>query len=117
MQKFFLMSSLITVMSLGSVITAQAEPLAGQSTNNSTAPYLIASPFRTEVSPAHQRRHRLMKMLVLQMEMNELAQEAMSSEDPEVRALAEEIMTSSSQMTDKVLELIQKSPRSGQFSR
>lgn len=99
---------------------AVAKPLDKSLTPDNPAPassYLIASPFRTEVSPAHQRRQRLMEMLVLQMKMNELAEDAMSSEDPEVKALAEEAWKSSNQMADRVLELIQNSPRSSQFSR
>lgn len=117
MKKRLTIGGLIAAMSLVPISIANAETFetVSPTNNNPSGSYLIASPFRAEISPAHQRRHSLMEMLVLQMEMSELAEEAMESEDPEIQALAKEMLDASNEMSNKVLELIQRSPRSGQF--
>lgn len=111
---------ILASMSLTSLSKASANPSLESSPTSLQkrgSTYLIASPFRTEISPAHQRRRRLMELLILQMEMDDLAQEMMQSEDPEMKVIAEEIMSSSDAMSSKLMKMLQSSPRSLESSQ
>ena len=100
---------------LTSIQEANANPIPDLSPSplqRSGSSYLIASPFRTEISPAHQQRRHLMEMLVLQLEMQDLAQEVMQSDSPDMKAIAEEVMGSSEKMSSKLMKMLQDSPQS-----
>lgn len=101
------LSSMFSVLAIAS--TASAAPLQKQQSPSSSLPksgVLIASPFRKELSPAYQKRKKLMDMLVLQMEVSDMAAEAMASEDPEIKQLAQEMMDASDKVSARILDML-----------
>ncbi len=110
------LSSALSVIALCVATPATATPLQKTLSNSPKAPesgLLIASPFRTEVSPAHQRRKKLMEMLVLQMEIADMASESLGSDDPEIKALAQEMLDDSNKIAAKILDMLD--PRNPPF--
>ena len=102
-------SSIASLIALSIMAPAAAVPLQKTQSNLSTHPnssFLIASPFRKEISPAYQRRKKLMEMLVMQMEISEMAEEFLKSDDPEVKGLAQEMMDSSDKLSSRILKML-----------
>lgn len=100
-------SSIASLIALSMAAPAAAVPLQKtQSTTQPNSSFLIASPFRKEISPAYQRRKKLMEMLVMQMEISEMAAEFLKSDDPEVKGLAKEMMESSDNLSSRILNML-----------
>ncbi|BDM79722.1 hypothetical protein [Acaryochloris marina] len=102
-------SSIASLIALSMAAPAAAVPLQKTQSNLPTQPnssFLIASPFRKEISPAYQRRKKLMEMLVMQMEISEMAAEFLKSDDPEVKGLAKEMMESSDNLSSRILNML-----------
>lgn len=100
--------SAIAVLSLFLVAPANATPIKESLSNspNSSDSFLIASPFQKEISPAYQRRKKMMEMLVLQMQVSEVAEEAMNSDDPEVKKMAKEVLDASNLISAQILDML-----------
>ena len=94
----------------GAIPSKEAQPEAVRTPESS---FLIASPFRKEVSPAHQRRKQLMEMLVMQMEIADMASEALTSDDPDVKQLAQEMLDTSDKISARILDMLD--PRNPPF--
>ncbi len=103
------LSSIVSMMALCITAPAIATPQLKTLSNTPKAPesgFLIASPFRKEISPAHQRRKKLMEMLVLQMKVSDMASESLASEDPDVKKLAQEMLDESNKISAKILDML-----------
>ena len=48
----------------------------------------------------------MMEMLVLQMQVSEVAEEALSSDDPEVKKMAQEVLDSSNQISGQIMDML-----------
>lgn len=102
-------SSLASLIAFSISVPAAAVPIQKTQSNLPTQPnssFLIASPFRKEISPAYQRRKKLMEMLVMQMEISEMSAEFLKSDDPEVKGLAQEMMDSSDKLSSRILKML-----------
>ncbi|WP_235108571.1 hypothetical protein [Acaryochloris sp. 'Moss Beach'] len=102
-------SSIASLIALSIAAPVGAVPLQKAQSSLPTHPdssFLIASPFRKEISPAYQRRKKLMEMLVMQMEISEMAAEFLKSDDPEVKGLAQEMMKSSDNLSSRILKML-----------
>lgn len=56
----------------------------------------------------------MMEILVLQMQVSEVAEEALSSDDPEVKKMAQEVLDSSNQISGQIMDIL--NPRKQPFS-
>ena len=95
-----------TILSLSLATTASANPLKSNTlkfqpvkSENLIAQFVPAS------SPFYTKR-LLSQMLMQNMQMAEMAQEAMKSPDPEIRKMAQEMMTSSNTNIRKLINLM-----------
>ncbi|PZD73997.1 hypothetical protein C1752_01695 [Acaryochloris thomasi RCC1774] len=110
------LSSIAAVMAMCFAAPAGAAPLQKRPSHTSNLPksgLLIASPFRKEISPAHQRRKQLMEMLVMQMEVADMASESLTSDDPDIKQLAQEMLDESNKISAKILDMLD--PRNPPF--
>lgn len=108
--------SIVAIAALGLAAPAGAMPSKEAQPEAIHAPessFLIASPFRKEVSPAHQRRKQLMEMLVMQMKVADMASESLASDDPDIKQLAQEMMDASDKLSTRILDMLD--PRNPPF--
>lgn len=114
------LSSIASLITLGIAVPVGAVPFhetQSKLPSNSDSSFLIASPFRKEISPAYQRRKKLMEMLVMEMEISESAAEFLKSDDPEVKGLAQEMMDSSADRSSRILKMLSPEPSSSTQDR
>ena len=100
---------LATMISLGLATTAKAVlpgshvPVNAQTTESQT----LVAQFVPSSSPFYSRQ-LLTEMIIQRMKMADMAQEAMQSKDPEVKKMAQEMITSSTADLNKMMSLWMK---------
>ena len=107
----FLLKALVVTMLLSAPLatTAHAKSIANQDASPSResieSKFIIASPFRKEISPSFTRGRFLTEVLTLEMKMMELAEEGLKSNDPEIRKMSQELLNSSEAMSTKIIKM------------